>query len=84
MQERVLSIAKAPGHEAGAQKAYSAMINGIISGHGSIEAGLLGVDEIFSPIQMILDDEVTGTFKRIAQGFTVDEEALAASDHPWR
>ena len=73
-----LSDAKAPGHEAGVQKAYSAMINGVISGHGSIEAGLLGVDEIFSPVQMILDDEVTGAFKRIAQGFEVDEEALAA------
>lgn len=72
-----LSDAKVPGHEAGVQKVSSAVFNGLCCGNGHIVAGLLGVDEIFSPIQMILDDEITGALSRIAGGFEVNEETLA-------
>jgi len=71
-----LTDAKVPGHEAGVQKACSALLNATSFGYGHIAAGLLGVDEIFSPVQMILDDEVTGAMKRLFKGFEVNDETL--------
>jgi trimethylamine--corrinoid protein Co-methyltransferase len=72
-----LSDAKVPGNEAGMQKVSSAVFNALSYGHGHIVAGLLGVDEICSPVQMILDDHVTGALKRVAEGFEVGEASLA-------
>ena len=75
-----LSDAKTPGHEAGVQKVASAVFTALATGHGHIVAGLLGVDDVYSPVQMILDDHVTGALQRIAQGFDVDEQTLALDD----
>lgn len=72
-----LTDAKVPGHEAGVQKESSAIMNALAYGNGNIAAGLLGIDEIFSPIQMILDDEITGALVRISKGFDVNDESLA-------
>jgi trimethylamine--corrinoid protein Co-methyltransferase len=72
-----LSDAKVPGNEAGVQKVYSALFNAMACGRGVIEAGLLSVDEVCSPIQMILDDEITGAINHIIKGLAVDEETLA-------
>jgi len=72
-----LSDAKLPGPEAASQKVSSAVFNALGCGRGNIAAGLLGVDEVFSPVQMILDDEAAGYLKRVAKGFEVDEESLA-------
>jgi len=72
-----LSDAKAPGAEAGMQKATSAIFHAAAGGQGYIAAGLLGTDEIFSPIQLILDSELTGSLKRISNGLSVDEDGLA-------
>ncbi len=53
-----LTDAKAPGFEAGAQKATSAVTAALTCGLGTIQAGLLGLDEICSPVQLLLDDEL--------------------------
>ena len=71
-----LSDAKVPGNEAGVQKTLSAIFTAMACGHANIAAGLLSTDEVFSPVQMILDDEITGALKRIAQGMEIDEESL--------
>lgn len=73
-----LSDAKLPGHEAGVQKVSSAIFNAMSCGEGYIAAGLLGVDEIFSPVQMVLDNEITGALKKVCSGFAVNDETLAA------
>jgi trimethylamine---corrinoid protein Co-methyltransferase len=72
-----LSDAKLPGSQAASQKVASAVFNALGCGRGHIAAGLLGVDEVFSPVQMILDDEATGWLKRVATGFEADDESLA-------
>lgn len=71
------SDAKVPGYEAGVQKVSSAVLNAMACGHGHIAAGMLGVDEIFSPIQMILDNEIVGSLNRVCNGFEVNKETLA-------
>ena len=72
-----LTGAKLPGYESAAQKVYSALFGAMAYGSGCIEAGLLSVDEVFSPIQMILDDEMTGTIKKVLADIPVSGETLA-------
>lgn len=72
-----LSDAKVPSYEAGVQK-VSAVIANIMKGrNGYIAAGLLSIDEVHSPVQMVLDNEATGYIKRICRGFDIGESELA-------
>jgi len=69
--------AKRPGVEAGFQKALGSIPTLMASGHTAIRCGLLSVDEVHSPVQMIIDDEIVGVLKRFVRGFEVNEETLA-------
>jgi len=71
-----LSDAKAPSFEAGVQKTAAALSHLMKGKNAYICAGLLSVDEVFSPTQMVLDNELTGYLKRIGTGFEVTEETL--------
>ena len=73
----LLGDAKVPSCEMGMQKALNA-IPAIMAGSLGIGTlGLLSVDEIGSPIQLIIDNEYAGALQRFARGFEVDEEHLA-------
>ncbi len=54
-----------PSYEAGVQKAVGALMTALAMGHASIEAGLLGVDEICSPVQMVLDHDLAGSLRAL-------------------
>jgi trimethylamine--corrinoid protein Co-methyltransferase len=69
--------ARAPSCEAGAQKAIAALITALATGHGSISAGLLAVDEICSPVQMVLDDELTANLQALLAGMELHEADYA-------
>ncbi len=71
-----LTDAKLPSNEAGVQKLLTALPC-IMAGGGNIEPGLLSIDEIFSPVQMILDAELASALQRVIQGFDVNDETLA-------
>jgi trimethylamine--corrinoid protein Co-methyltransferase len=71
-----LTDAKVPSHEAGVQKLLTALPCALAGG-ANIEPGLLSIDEVFSPVQMILDAELITAVSRVLRGFTVDEESLA-------
>jgi trimethylamine--corrinoid protein Co-methyltransferase len=69
--------AKVPSSEAGLQKALAA-ICGIMAGARSLIApGFLSVDEILSPVQLVIDNEFIGALKRLSKGFQVDEDKVA-------
>ncbi|MBM4043163.1 MAG: hypothetical protein FJ290_32145 [Planctomycetes bacterium] len=72
-----LSDAKRPSAEAGYQKAMGAIPTLMACGRAYISTGLLSVDEVFSPVQMVIDNEMVGALKRFARGFEVSEETLA-------
>ncbi|MGI6251797.1 MAG: trimethylamine methyltransferase family protein, partial [Anaerolineaceae bacterium] len=72
-----LSDAREPGFESAMQKTASALINGISSGHGHVAAGLLAVDEVFSPEQLLLDAEMLSYLKRLSMGFSTEIEDFA-------
>ena len=54
-----LTDAKMPSTEAGVQKGVGALVTALATGYASVAAGLLGMDEICSPVQMLLDVETT-------------------------
>jgi len=71
------SDAKRPSVEAGFQKALNSIPTLMVSGTTMISCGLLSVDEVFSPIQLIIDDEIVSALRRFARGFEVNEDTLA-------
>jgi trimethylamine--corrinoid protein Co-methyltransferase len=71
-----LTDAKRPSHEAAAQKLLTALPCAL-AGNANLEPGLLSIDEVFSPVQMVLDNEVLGAIGQVMRGFAVDEESLA-------
>ena len=72
-----LSDAKLPSVEAGYQKALTAIPTLLAWGSVHMDTGLLSIDEVCSPLQMILDNEFLGALKHLAAGMQVDEETLA-------
>jgi trimethylamine--corrinoid protein Co-methyltransferase len=71
-----LTDAKLPSVEAGAQKALSALPTLLAGGSLWMDVGLLAIDEVCSPIQMVLDSEFMGALSRFTQEFDVDEETI--------
>jgi len=69
--------AKVPSCEAGAQKVLTGLPILLAGGAMSISAGLLSTDEVFSPIQMVLDNELVGALRRFARGVEVSDQTLA-------
>ena len=72
-----LCDAKTPGTEAAFQKISSVIFNALSCGKSNLVAGLLGVDQVFSPVQMILEDEMLDSLKWACKGFEVNGETLA-------
>lgn len=71
-----LTDAKLPSAEAGAQKALSAMCSLLAGGSVWIDAGLLSIDELCSPVQMVLDNELLSALTHFARSFVVNQEAI--------
>ena len=63
--------------EAGFQKAANSIPTLMACRETSIRCGLLGCGELFSPIQLIIDNEITASLKRFARGFEVNDQTIA-------
>jgi len=75
-----LTDAKLPSCEAGAQKALTAIPTLLAGGEISIDAGLLSIDEVCSPIQMILDNELIGALKQFIKEFEISQEEIGINE----
>ncbi len=71
-----LADAKLPSVEAGAQKALTAIPTLLLGGSAHLDAGLLSIDQVFSPVQMILDNEFVGALRCFAREYRVDDEVI--------
>jgi trimethylamine--corrinoid protein Co-methyltransferase len=69
--------AKKPGPEAGFEKALNSVPSLIACGRVGISCGLLSVDEVYSPIQLVIDREIIDALNRFVRGFEIDEATLA-------
>ncbi|MDF1513860.1 MAG: trimethylamine methyltransferase family protein [Anaerolineae bacterium] len=72
-----LTDAKAPSTEAGAQKMMTAIPTLLAGGSLWLDAGLLSADEVYSPIQMILDNEMLRALNHLTTTFSMNDEALS-------
>ncbi|MBC7326890.1 trimethylamine methyltransferase family protein [bacterium] len=73
--ETMLTTAILPGPQASAEKSALTAI-AALAGCRVIEgAGTLGIDEIFSPQQFMIDVEIKGYIDRILEGFEIVEES---------
>ena len=72
-----LSDSKLPSVESGAQKALTAIPTLMAGGSFWMDAGLLSIDEVYSPIQMILDNEFLSALKYFVKNFDVSEESIS-------
>jgi trimethylamine--corrinoid protein Co-methyltransferase len=71
-----LTDAKLPSVEAGAQKATSGVATLLAGGSLWVDAGLLSIDEVCSPVQMILDHEWMRALRHLVQPFEVNDDTL--------
>ena len=46
------------------------------SGRASIAAGLLAIDEVFSPVQIVLDDEIVSALAHFTRDFEVSDASI--------
>lgn len=71
-----VSDAALPSSEAGMQKMMTALPCALAGGC-NYDPGRLGVDTLYSPIQMILDAECISALRRVLRGFEIDADTLA-------
>jgi trimethylamine--corrinoid protein Co-methyltransferase len=73
-----LTDAFRPSPQAAAQKLQSALPTLLTRGKVGIPMGLLGVDEVFSSVQIALDSEMVSALKQFTREFEVSAEAIGA------
>jgi trimethylamine--corrinoid protein Co-methyltransferase len=71
-----LSDAKLPSAEAGYQKALTGIPTLLACGSLWMDAGLLSIDEVCSPIQLLLDHEFLSALKHLIKPFAVDDDSI--------
>jgi len=72
-----LCDAKLPSVEAGAQKAMTVVGTLLAGANAMVDAGTLGVDQVSSPVQLILDNEFAGAVTRILDEPEISPTAIA-------
>ncbi|MCM8804138.1 MAG: trimethylamine methyltransferase family protein [Candidatus Omnitrophica bacterium] len=68
--------AKIPSPESGIQKIINSLPSLFSSKKANICCGLLSIDEVYSPIQMVIDKEIVEILKRFAKEEIIDEEKI--------
>ncbi|MBI2940186.1 MAG: trimethylamine methyltransferase family protein [Chloroflexi bacterium] len=71
------TMAKRPGLQAAAEKAASAAFGALAGSRSFSGAGILALDQVFSPEQLMLDVEIRNYASRLVRGIRFDQEALA-------
>jgi len=63
-------------HQAAAQRGAYGMVMALAGRRAFRFGGLLGVDLVFSPVQLLLDLELVRYYRHVVEGFPFSEEAL--------
>ena len=75
-----LTDALAPSYEAGIHKATGVLSVAYATGSSSISAGLLAVDKVCSPVQMILDHDLAGSLNALCAPAKVNDRECAVRE----
>lgn len=71
-----LTDAKVPSEEAAAQKCITALGTLLSGSDAFYSVGGLSMDELYSPVQALLDVEIVGALKRFEHEFDVTDESI--------
>lgn len=69
----IRSMSQAVDEQSSAERAASAVFGALLGSRDFAGAGLLSLDEVFSPLQLVLDREIADYAQRVAQGVALDE-----------
>ena len=75
----LLMTAKLPDAHVAAEKSAHTLAAAMLGARIFTNAGLLAVDDIYSAEQVVIDYEIVQYVKRVCQGFSFDDAALAVS-----
>jgi len=75
-----LTDAKEPSPQAAAQKAMAMVASVFTNGSSTMDVGLLSLDEILSPEQMLYDVEVVSAVRRMVRPVEVNAETCAVEE----
>lgn len=73
-----LTDATRPSPQAAAQKLQSALPTFLVCGRVNIPMGLLAVDQVYSPVQIVLDSQMMSALKQFAHEYEVSDESIGA------
>lgn len=71
-----LSDAKLPSVEAGYQKALTGIPTLLACGSLWVDAGLLSIDEVCSPVQLVLDNEFISALQRFTVEYEINDDSI--------
>jgi trimethylamine--corrinoid protein Co-methyltransferase len=71
-----LTSAKLPSVEVGYQKALTALPTLLSGGNLWMDAGLLAIDEVCSPMQMVMDNEFLSALKHMVANFDINADTI--------
>lgn len=73
-----LTDAMRPSPQAAAHKFQSALPTFLAWGRVNIPIGLLAIDQVYSPVQIVLDNQMMSALKQFAHEYEVSDESIAA------
>jgi len=73
-----LTDATRPSPQAAAHKLQSALPTLLAWGKVNVPMGLLAVDQVYSPVQIVLDDQMVSALKQFTHEYEVSDGAIAA------
>jgi len=74
------TMAKRPGIQAAAEKAASAIIGALAGSRSFSSGGVMALDELFSPEQLVIDCEIIAYVKRFIEGYEFSGLQLSIED----
>ena len=73
----IRTTAQTPGVQASAEKGASAVTGALAGSRHFSGAGMLSVDEVWSPEQLVIDREIADYAQRVADGFELSDRTLS-------
>jgi len=73
-----LTDAMRPSPQAAAHKMQSALPTLLARGKIGFPMGLLAIDEVFSPVQIVLDNQLVSALEQFTRAYEISDEAIAA------
>ena len=74
------TMAKRPGIQAAAEKSASAVIGALAGSRSFSSGGVMALDELFSPEQLVIDCEIIAYVKRFIEGYEFSRLRLGIQD----